>query len=250
MDKTEAKTVYAYDATGLYIGDKILDCTDRSPISGTWQIPANCTEIAPETKAGYDAYFASGAWTYIAQEIDVLCYYNNGMSHKSVPSTYKVSTGEVLFLTTPTDAELAAAFTGYIAALKVAKLTELDTAAAMAYTSGFSSAASGSAMWYDSDNENQAVINRLYTLALANSTTFAATVFMSGVTAGQAPIRAKVSQTADDSTKIIQYLTYDKIITLANDMQNDYTAKKASLWSLQDKVNACTTAVAIEVITW
>jgi len=27
MDKTETKIVYAYDATGLYIGDKVLDCT-------------------------------------------------------------------------------------------------------------------------------------------------------------------------------------------------------------------------------
>jgi hypothetical protein len=127
MDKTETKIVYAYDATGLYIGGKVLDCTDRSPISGSWQVPANCTEIAPETKAGYDAYFASGVWTRVAQEVDVLCYYNNGLAYKKVKSTYTVSDGEILFNTTPTIAQLESSFSGYGKAVKVQKSAELDT---------------------------------------------------------------------------------------------------------------------------
>jgi len=127
MDKAETKTVYVYDTTGLYIGDKVLDYTDRSPISGAWQIPANCTELAPETKAGYDVYFASGAWTYIVQEIDVLCYYNNGLSYKKVKSIYTVSDGEVLFDATPTTAQLESSFSGYSNAVKAQKSAELDT---------------------------------------------------------------------------------------------------------------------------
>ena len=52
------KTVYAYAALdGKYIGERTLDDTDRSPISGAWQIPGNMTETQPPTaKEGYDLY--------------------------------------------------------------------------------------------------------------------------------------------------------------------------------------------------
>jgi hypothetical protein len=70
MDKTETKIVYAYDAVGLYIGDKVLDSTDRSPISGTWQIPANCTETVPLTaKDKYNVVWKGSAWEYQEQVI-------------------------------------------------------------------------------------------------------------------------------------------------------------------------------------
>lgn len=62
MEKT--KTVYAYNADGKLIGEKTLDHTDRSPISGRWQIPAQCTEIEPPvTKDGYDIIW-TGDWVY------------------------------------------------------------------------------------------------------------------------------------------------------------------------------------------
>lgn len=68
MDKTEKKIVYAYDTDGLFIGVKTLDYTDRSPISGLWQIPAGMTETAPLTaKDGYTIYWNGTAWEY--QEI-------------------------------------------------------------------------------------------------------------------------------------------------------------------------------------
>lgn len=51
MDKEETKLVYTYDDDGKYTGIKTLDYTDRSPISGAWQIPAGCTEIAPSEPA-------------------------------------------------------------------------------------------------------------------------------------------------------------------------------------------------------
>lgn len=69
MDKEETKLVYTYDDTGKYTGTKTLDYTDRSPISGAWQIPAGCTETAPyiEPKDGYDIIWNGAEWKY--QEI-------------------------------------------------------------------------------------------------------------------------------------------------------------------------------------
>lgn len=44
----EKKQVYSFNLlTGEYEGPKTLDHTDRSPISGAWQIPCNMVEITP-----------------------------------------------------------------------------------------------------------------------------------------------------------------------------------------------------------
>jgi len=60
------KTVYAYAADGKYVGERTLDDTDRSPISGAWQIPGNMTETQPPAaKEGYDRYWRGGKWTQI-----------------------------------------------------------------------------------------------------------------------------------------------------------------------------------------
>ena len=62
----EIKTVYAYAADGKYIGERTLDDTDRSPISGAWQIPGNVTETQPPAaKEGYDLYWRSGKWEQV-----------------------------------------------------------------------------------------------------------------------------------------------------------------------------------------
>nr|DAU55324.1 MAG TPA: hypothetical protein [Bacteriophage sp.] len=64
----ETKTVYAYAEGGKYIGERVLDDTDRSPISGVWQIPGNMTEDAPPAaKEGYDIYWRSGKWDQVEQ---------------------------------------------------------------------------------------------------------------------------------------------------------------------------------------
>ena len=61
----ETKTVYAY-ADGKYIGVRTLDDTDRSPISGAWQIPGNMTEVQPPAaKEGYDLYYRFGKWEQV-----------------------------------------------------------------------------------------------------------------------------------------------------------------------------------------
>ena len=60
------KTVYAYATDGKYVGERTLDDTDRSPISGAWQIPAYMTETKPPTaKEGYDLYYKGGKWEQV-----------------------------------------------------------------------------------------------------------------------------------------------------------------------------------------
>lgn len=60
------KTVYAYAANGKYIGGRTLDDTDRSPISGAWQIPGNMTEVQPPAaKEGYDICWRDGKWEQV-----------------------------------------------------------------------------------------------------------------------------------------------------------------------------------------
>ena len=60
------KTVYAYAEGGKYVGERTLDDTDRSPISGAWQIPGNMTETQPPAaKEGYDLYWRSGKWEQV-----------------------------------------------------------------------------------------------------------------------------------------------------------------------------------------
>ena len=63
----ETKIVYAYNAEdGAYLGEHTLDDTDRSPISGVWQIPGNMTEESPPAaKEGYDLYYKGGKWTQV-----------------------------------------------------------------------------------------------------------------------------------------------------------------------------------------
>jgi hypothetical protein len=68
LNKSEIKTVYAYTSDGKYMFSVMLDYTDRSPISGDWQLPAGTTEIAPpEKKDGYDLCFNEGVWQYTEQ---------------------------------------------------------------------------------------------------------------------------------------------------------------------------------------
>ena len=60
------KTVYAYAEGGKYVGERTLDDTDRSPISGAWQIPGNMTETQPPAaKEGYDICWHGGKWEQV-----------------------------------------------------------------------------------------------------------------------------------------------------------------------------------------
>lgn len=62
------KTVYAYDNLGKFLNTITLDETDRSPISGNWQIPANCTETEVLTdKEGYCITWNGTSWEYVEE---------------------------------------------------------------------------------------------------------------------------------------------------------------------------------------
>lgn len=66
FDKAETLKVYAYDHEGNLLGERTLDYTDRSPISGFWQIPANMTtEKPPKEKNGYKIIFKVGKWALV-----------------------------------------------------------------------------------------------------------------------------------------------------------------------------------------
>lgn len=67
---TETKLVYAFNLlTGEYEGPKTLDNTDRSPISGAWQIPCNMVELAPpEIPEDYKCLWDGSQW--ILKEVE------------------------------------------------------------------------------------------------------------------------------------------------------------------------------------
>ena len=61
----ETKNVYRYDEKGYFEHKVVLDDTDRSPVSGNWQIPAYCTEVEPpSTKEGFKIKWNGEGWEY------------------------------------------------------------------------------------------------------------------------------------------------------------------------------------------
>ena len=61
------KTVYAFAADdGAYISEQTLDDSDRSPISGAWQIPAGMTEVKPpKAKEGHELFWRGDKWAQV-----------------------------------------------------------------------------------------------------------------------------------------------------------------------------------------
>lgn len=64
------KIVYAFNLlTKEYEGHKVLDNTDRSPISGAWQIPCNMVESAtPKIPEGHKCLWDGTQW--IIKEVE------------------------------------------------------------------------------------------------------------------------------------------------------------------------------------
>lgn len=134
--------------------------------------------------------------------------------------------------------------------LRQAKLDELNKAAANAYISGFSSAASGTSLWYDSDADTQNVINRQFLIALSSPTVYSSTHFFVGVPVGVTPVRARPQSTDSDSAKTIQLLGASQMVQLGNDLATAWAGVKDTLWSLQAKVYAAMTLADLDAITW
>jgi len=131
-----------------------------------------------------------------------------------------------------------------------AVLESLSIAAANAYVAGFTSSASGTAMWYDSDQDTQNVINRQFLIALSAPAIYSATQFFAGIPVGTTPVRAKASKTALDSTKSVNLLNAAQMVTLGNDLATGWAGVKAILWTLQAQVNAATTIAQVLAIAW
>jgi hypothetical protein len=127
--------------------------------------------------------------------------------------------------------------------LKDAQNTALkfvNNLAEKAYTVGFSSAASGTVLIYDSDNYTQIEIQTTAALAANTSTNFT-TQFPNGF-----PIRARATV---DATKQIIYLTASQLITLYTDWITRYKAIKTQVWNLQSEINAATTVEDVTKIS-
>ena len=118
-------------------------------------------------------------------------------------------------------------------------LQSVDTAAAAAYVGGFQSSATGTTLYYDSDRDTQDEIRSASVLAACNPEQFAAS-FSEGF-----PIRGRSSK---DAEKQKCFLTAAQTITLGNDWTARMKEIKSQVWSLQSKINACTTAAAVQEI--
>jgi len=129
-----------------------------------------------------------------------------------------------------------------LAEAQTTAITSLKTQAAAEYVAGFTSSATGTSLFYDSDTTTQSQITAASLLAVASSTQFA-TLYPSGIT-----IRAKASSSADDSTKQQYDHTADQIITLSTNMQTMLATIKTKLWAYQESVYAATTTAEVETI--
>lgn len=119
-------------------------------------------------------------------------------------------------------------------------LKSVDTEADAAYVGGFQSLATGTALYYDSDRDTQDEIRSASVLAACNPTQFAAS-FADGF-----PIRGRATK---DAEKQKCFLTAAQTIELGNDWTARMKEIKSQVWSLQSKINACTTVADVEAIT-
>ncbi|EIW19900.1 MULTISPECIES: hypothetical protein [Pelosinus] len=133
--------------------------------------------------------------------------------------------------------------------LQVAKLAELDQAAATAYEAGFYSAATGTELCYDSDVETQKLLNGMYARTLESD--WGTKVRYPGAApAGKAPIRARPTKEAAVTEKEVQLLDAGELKTLIDDLDSYLYSVKLVLWQKQAALKAATTVAEVTAITW
>jgi hypothetical protein len=132
---------------------------------------------------------------------------------------------------------------------KAAKLAELDQAAANAYISGFYSEASGTKLYYDSDDKTQNFLAAV--LQFTQAADWGTKVRYPGVApAGKAPVRARPTATDPESAKTIQLLDADQVKTLVDDMAASFWDVKLTLWGLQTKVDDAEDEATVVAVVW
>lgn len=132
-------------------------------------------------------------------------------------------------------------------------MSMLTTSAAAAYVAGFQSSASGQALWYDSDADSQAAINRQFLLAVNNPTYYNATVFMPSIAAGLTPITARPAKDSPDSTKTTQLLNAAQMIQLGTDLGIAWADVKSNLWAKKEVLNKAyqnNDIAGMQAVTW
>lgn len=136
-----------------------------------------------------------------------------------------------------------------LAMLKTRKLSTLERAAAKAYISGFYSTASGEKLYYDSEEEDQTLINGVY--ARTKEPDWETKERYSGVApAGKAPIRARPTKESPATDKTVQILNTEGLKTLVDDLDSHLYTVKATHWQLQAAVATAETAEELEAIVW
>lgn len=146
---------------------------------------------------------------------------------------------------TPLTAETAAIeIEASPSALEIAradKLCFISNTAKDAYTGGFTSAATGITLIYDSQEDDQNNLKTLFIVTLSES--FSTDPLYNGFVT----IRAKESTNGEKS----KYLhTKDQMSVLVLDLAKHISTIKDKVWELQEKTKAATTITELEGINW
>ena len=124
------------------------------------------------------------------------------------------------------------------------KNDQIDRYAAVAYTKGFYSEASGAVMWYDSDEDTQKLIAGIY--QQTKESDWATLVRYEGVAeAGFAPMRARPRASDSSAAKTVLLLSAEQIKTLVDDLSAALFTIKKNVWEKKALVAAATTSAEV-----
>lgn len=111
----------------------------------------------------------------------------------------------------------------------------ITSGAALSYISGFYSSASGTSMYYDSDEDTQKLIPNVFNRTKESD--WETKVRYPGICpAGFAPIRARPLMTSPESEKTVQVLNKEQLKQLMDDMDMAFYAVKMTVWIKQKAV--------------
>ena len=125
--------------------------------------------------------------------------------------------------------------------LKADKLLFISNTARDAYTNGFTSSATGSALIYDSQEDDQNNIKTLFLISLSSN--FATDpLYMGYVT-----LRAR-EEAGGEKLKYLH--SKEQMEVLVGDLAKHISTIKENVWNLQDKVKAANTKEDLDKVNW